>query len=330
MKSLILLFVFVFATNFFAQVPTYVPKNGLLGWWGFNGNANDESGNGNHGIVNGPTLVSDRFSNDNSAYIFNGNGDHILVPHSPSFINPNMSFSGWVNASQFQTYFNSIIKHGNFTSIAGEQYGVGLTQTGQVHTGFKTTSCTTGQGWDISITIDTLHLNTWYHLVVTIENNIVKTYLNSTIISTYPYIGSLVLCTANSELSFGREFSSSDNHYYGKLDDIGIWNRALSQSEITELYQTKATGIQDEKYYTFLIYPNPASTFITVDCGDNSELSSYSFTITNSLGQEKLAYKFTTRFQQIDISKIGGAGLYIISIRDNNNTVIETRKLLIQ
>jgi len=98
----------------------------------------------------------------------------------------------------------------------------------------------------------------------------------------------------------------------------------------TLIIKTKATGIQENKYYTFLIYPNPASTFITVDCGDNSELSSYSFTITNSLGQEKLAYKFTTRFQQIDISKIGGAGLYIISIRDGNNTVIETRKLLIQ
>ena len=50
MNQFILLFVFLFSTNLFAQAPTYVPKNGLMGWWGFNGNANDESGNGNHGF----------------------------------------------------------------------------------------------------------------------------------------------------------------------------------------------------------------------------------------------------------------------------------------
>jgi len=41
-----------------AQVPSYVPTNGLVGWWPFNGNANDESGNGNNGTVNGATVDS--------------------------------------------------------------------------------------------------------------------------------------------------------------------------------------------------------------------------------------------------------------------------------
>ena len=228
--------IFGLATITSAQVPSYVPTTGLVGYWPFNGNANDESGNGNNGTVNGAALTSDRFGNNNSAYNFNGNGNHILVSYSPNFINPNMSFSGWVNTSQFQTYFNSIVKHGNFTTNAGEQYGIGLSQTGQIHTGFKTSSCTAGQGWDVSITNSTVNLNTWYLLVVTIETNVVKTYLNSSLISTYPYIGSLVLCSANSEIAFGREFSSSANHFYGSLDDIGIWNRALTQQEIADLY----------------------------------------------------------------------------------------------
>ncbi len=43
------------------QIPSYVPTNGLVGWWPFNGNANDESGNGNNGTVNGASLTSDRF-----------------------------------------------------------------------------------------------------------------------------------------------------------------------------------------------------------------------------------------------------------------------------
>jgi photosystem II stability/assembly factor-like uncharacterized protein len=98
----------------------------------------------------------------------------------------------------------------------------------------------------------------------------------------------------------------------------------------TLIIKTKVTGIQENKYYTFLIYPNPTSTQVIIDCGDNTEVSAYSYTITNSLGQEKLTSKFTSRYQQIDISGIGGTGLYIITIKDSNNTVIETRKILIQ
>jgi hypothetical protein len=98
----------------------------------------------------------------------------------------------------------------------------------------------------------------------------------------------------------------------------------------TLIIKTKATSIQENKYYTFLIYPNPTSTQVIIDCGDNPEVNTYSFTITNSLGQEKLTSKFTSRYQQIDISGIGGTGLYIITIKDGNNTVLETRKLLIQ
>jgi hypothetical protein len=62
-----------------AQIPSYVPRDGLVGWWPFNGNANDESGNGNHGTVNGATLTEDRFGNLNSAYSFDGISNYISV-----------------------------------------------------------------------------------------------------------------------------------------------------------------------------------------------------------------------------------------------------------
>jgi hypothetical protein len=68
----------LFTLSVFAQIPTYVPANGLVGWWPFNGNANDESGNGNHGTVNGATLTNDRFGNVNGAYSFNGS--NVLIP----------------------------------------------------------------------------------------------------------------------------------------------------------------------------------------------------------------------------------------------------------
>ncbi len=116
------------------------------------------------------------------------------------------------------------------------------------------------------------------------------------------------------------------------LGNTGIGYYVTSQGEVykTTNHGQTATGININTSSQFLIYPNPTNSYVIVDYGDNSELSSYSFVITNSLGQEKVSSKFTSRYQQIDISGIGGAGLYIISIRDNNNNVIETRKLLIQ
>jgi hypothetical protein len=47
-------------------------KDGLVAHYPFNGNANDESGNGNNGTVNGATLTTDRFGNMNKAYSFDG------------------------------------------------------------------------------------------------------------------------------------------------------------------------------------------------------------------------------------------------------------------
>ena len=52
------------------DLPSYVPADGLVAYYPFNGNANDESGNGNHGTVNGAILTSDRDGNENSSYLF--------------------------------------------------------------------------------------------------------------------------------------------------------------------------------------------------------------------------------------------------------------------
>jgi hypothetical protein len=70
-KFTILFLILLFSGfNVFGQVPNYVPTNGLVGYWPFNGNANDESGNGLNGIVTGASLTTDRNGAANSAYNF--------------------------------------------------------------------------------------------------------------------------------------------------------------------------------------------------------------------------------------------------------------------
>ena len=69
--KLFLLASVIFSLNAFSQIPSYVPSNGLVAWYPFNGNANDESGNGYNGANTGSTnsiLSTDRFGNINSSY----------------------------------------------------------------------------------------------------------------------------------------------------------------------------------------------------------------------------------------------------------------------
>ena len=83
-----------------AQVPSYVPTNGLVAYWPFNGNANDESGNGNNGINYGATATSDRNGITNSALSFNGSSNYISIPYSNTIgVQQEITISFWV-------YFN--------------------------------------------------------------------------------------------------------------------------------------------------------------------------------------------------------------------------------
>ena len=97
MKKILLLFLLICSLSF-GQVPSYVPTNGLVAWWPFNGNTNDESGNGNNGTNNGATLTQDRFGNANSAYYFSSSGcaTRIDANLNTSNINGAVSISIWV------------------------------------------------------------------------------------------------------------------------------------------------------------------------------------------------------------------------------------------
>ena len=95
-KTKITLLIILISHAVYAQVPSYVPTNGLVGWWPFNGNANDESGNNNNGTVNGATLTTDRIGIANSAYSFDGKSNNIIIQNSKS-LNPNsISLNVWI------------------------------------------------------------------------------------------------------------------------------------------------------------------------------------------------------------------------------------------
>jgi len=235
MKLTITTLLLLISTISFAQIPSYVPSNGLVGWWPFNGNANDESGNGNNGTVNGASLTADRFGVADKAYSFDGLNDYIEVLNcTPQFNNSSQTLSLWM---KFNTQYNfsslALIKNGtsylngfNFfidqnNSVYGnDNYLVGILL---------------GNGNTVNFISNQTELGQWANLVATYDGANIKIYFNGILKGIASYSGSLNC--PNNNLVFGQwDNLTPPNSYNRNLDDIGIWNRALTECEIKDLY----------------------------------------------------------------------------------------------
>jgi hypothetical protein len=239
MKKIIFTAIAIFglATITLAQVPNYLPTNGLAGWWPFTGNANDESGNNLNGANSGAILTTDRLGSANSAYSFNGSNQKITVADNNllSFTNATFSYSYWANINSSIIQGSSpFCKYGITTNF---EYGTFVYTNGGVSFSTYNLGGTCGtQGCGISNSSNLQ--NNWHHFVFVADGvNGSKLYVDNTLIDTQPYNSSCSMGNGNGNLYFGMGGGWNQQTYFnGLIDDIGIWNRALNQQEITDLY----------------------------------------------------------------------------------------------
>lgn len=213
----------------YSQLPSYVPTNGLVAYWSFNGNANDESGNGNNGTVNGPTQTTDRFGNSNSAYNFDGINDYIMINNVVgNFGVSNFTISVWYNTQNLnQSHlinkrFNESC--GNFWELRKEGFEIS-----QDIACIENTSISNTQS---------IQLNNWYNVIISRNGNVLKYYIDG-ILSQTTTTSIIHNINNNNNLIIGAviaPISGLLQVHNGKIDDIGIWNRALTNSEIIQLY----------------------------------------------------------------------------------------------
>ena len=238
--------VFTFSKIIGQNIPAYVPANGLLAWYPFTGNANDLSGNGNHCTTfNNPTLSPDRFGNINCSYLLDGVNDWINTNSSFLQANNPHSISIWwlstdstkTNQTLFNTgphtlencafHYSSVNPSPPYGIAYGIGNGVGSWNIMHPDNGQIQTPST---------------LSSWHNLVWVKDSLITgepiwKFYFDAVLIHTFNSVTNIGNQLAN--IRFGAEnngFPTGGANFKGKLDDIGIWNRALTQQEITDLY----------------------------------------------------------------------------------------------
>ncbi len=346
MKKSILLLTMGFALitqTLFAQIPSYVSTNGLVGYWPFNGNANDESGNGNNGTVNGATLTLDSFGNSNSAYGLSTLSDNLSVTNTqPSFNNNALTVSLWL---KFPTQYNqsslALVKNGipytNGFNVAIDQNDSAYGANNYL------VVFLVGNGNAVSFISNQSELGVWSNIVSTFDGINIKIYLNGILKATQPFNQSMNI--PNNNLVFGSwDNPTTPVIQTRQLDDIGIWNRALTQQEITNLYNSVSsnecltmtinTGVLSTTPVTYTssvnIYPNPANDQITIDCGNLANVSGWKIKITNALGQEVFNQPMNTQQYVVPLNTWSGQGMYFVKIINAQNEVVNIKKIILQ
>jgi|GEM_PF-5403851 len=202
----------------------------LIAWYSMDGDSKDISGNGHDGTIYGDVRVdNDHHDNVGKALFFDGLGDYIYIPSAKGFSLSDSSFSlsVWVKPGDLSS-FRTII------SILYDTANVLFEH--KIHTPdfssyivFRNSSNLLNAYYPSEI----ISTDTWYHLVWVYNGSSIRGYINGV-------LGKEANMTAFSYVGKGDSYIGStnvgSNCFYGVIDDIAIFRKALSDSEIEILY----------------------------------------------------------------------------------------------
>jgi hypothetical protein len=215
-------------------------KNGLVAWYPFNENAIDGSGNNNSGTIYGATLTADRFGNQKSAFSFNGTGNYISVTNSTSLSNlTSVTISGWYYTSDFTTEQGLVTKWFAESNCSKntDAYTCILSRSNYANNRPTLVGATNVYpGYQLK-TPNSIPLNAWTHFVFTHDSSTGGSlYINGVLVVSLKT--NIAICSSTNPLLIGADNNMNTIYRFlnGKLDDIGIWNRALTSTEVQQLY----------------------------------------------------------------------------------------------
>ena len=222
----------------FAQVPDYVPTDGLVGWWPFDGNAHDAGPNTLNGLEYDVQATNSRAGTDSSAMYFNGSS-HINLGNS-SLLNPDtaLSLSAWFRLDAPSSTNLSTIFGRNKDNVENRycfNFGIQTIDGFQLRFGIEDDS-NGSPIIDFNTPIE-LTYGEWFNYSATFSQATgwMTVYLNG-LEAGRLNVGPIEINQLDTPTLIGFYRPNGNHAFQGALDDIGLWNRALNSFEIAGLF----------------------------------------------------------------------------------------------
>ncbi|MCW3102709.1 MAG: C-terminal target protein [Bacteroidetes bacterium] len=330
-----------------------VPVLNLEAAYHFSGNANDMSGHGLNGTNNAAVLTTDRFGNMNSAYDFSTGGYidcNNVLNSTIAGAGKQITISFWVMPAMANNSNVILAKHADAGCGANDREFFIRCLNNMINVEYYGTVTGTEGRFVCGSTLLN-NFTHWYHVVVTYDGTLntnngldrVKIYIDNapetttltcrTQSGTFPFD----IASGSAHFGIGNYLENSGTpcltttNYKGKIDDIRIYSRVLSSTEVTQLFNEVNTAGISNLFNNIVIdvYPNPAGDHVSVELKglvDKSEIQ-----ILSVLG--KVVYSETVNGAENTVTQIKTAnyakGLYFIRILSENE-IVANKKIVIQ
>jgi hypothetical protein len=213
-----------------AAPPNCAPvSEGMVSWWAGEGNANDSFGTNNGTLEGGVTFVPGEVG---QAFMFDGSSGYVSIPDSPSLdsFGTNITIECWimVNQNTPNADWTGIVTKGNSSWRL------------QGTSGAETVTFSADPNGDL---IGNAEVNDgqWHHVAATYDGTNMCLYVDGTLDATQP--ASLPLATNSFPVCLGENPQAPPGYYFnGAIDEVAIYNRALSAEEIQTIYVTGSGG----------------------------------------------------------------------------------------
>lgn len=299
------------------------PETDAIAYFPFNNNLNDESTAGkdfDFGTNNGATYVSD--PTRGAVMSFDGN-DMITIQDGTEAYDglpeKNMTVSTWVKLDKVVEWGGLV---GAFQDTGADEFGWVLGTRGQRFS-FAVVGEDNGAITYLSDDED-YNLGEWYHVLATYNGNEMKLYVNNEhkVTSTRSKGNIKQLATGNFVIGAYKD-NDEDFRMEGLLDEVTIWERALGDEEIDNVYNGITTSTKDiaSSGFNIKFYPNPANDVINVNLNGEVRVK-----ITSALGSTVYDQQLVgnSKIELSDFAK----GIYVIQI--NGKDINRSEKLIIK
>ncbi|MBI1306443.1 MAG: T9SS type A sorting domain-containing protein [Bacteroidetes bacterium] len=307
------------------------PSSGLVAFYQLDGDGLDQSNSANDMTPFGsPTYTEDRFGNKNSACYFDGNDDYFVANSVGPLGGTSRTISFWASIDlEFNNDGFAVISYGG-ENTSGYRFEIGFNKSCK--------SLYTDVINEFGAKPINYHNGSWHLYTVIFDasssNNLtnITYYQDTSIISSFCMTpGSISINTQNDyPLHLGRLFLASNPRFFkGKLDEVRIYNRALTASEVQSIYSPTSVSSEPLLHnHSFKIYPNPSRNSLYISDFRTSGDNHYSVKIVSLTGKVLIELESTQSNIELSLSDQLSTGLYYAIIQNENSLEVYKQRFM--